>query len=334
MAPSICATRYAGTSDHGNWPMLARPRVTAGCRWAPLMSPTAYTPMATARAHPVVMTIQPAFWPLDRASRTLATTPSPSRMRIMVPMSSPIKGLMIRPSLEWRRLSARPGRCGGAAAAGPGHPAAVHLPRPHPHACVLRRQKALHETTASFRTGPFSRAPAQNWIVAWPQRPAHAAGVRYRAIPPPARSFLPAAHRPGSTPQGRAAGRHGAGACRQGPPHVVPVADEAAGNHRAPVDPADLGEDPRRQHRRQHLHGVGGGALDDFQGGGQGGAVQGEDPEHRLDAAVLAEAGHGAAGADEPVGARVAGQEGHPAAVGAEARHQVVVDEHGLARRA
>src|SRR5258707_11125900 len=44
--------------------------------------------MVTAIPHPVVMTIQPLFWPLVRSRTTLATTPSPRRMRIIVPMAS------------------------------------------------------------------------------------------------------------------------------------------------------------------------------------------------------------------------------------------------------
>src|SRR4051812_13197132 len=45
--------------------------------------------MVTAKAHPAVMTIHPAFWPLDLLSRTLATTPSPRRTRSIVPIISP-----------------------------------------------------------------------------------------------------------------------------------------------------------------------------------------------------------------------------------------------------
>ena len=41
--------------------MAAKPRVMAGFKCAPLMRPTAYTPIATASAQPVVMTIQPEF---------------------------------------------------------------------------------------------------------------------------------------------------------------------------------------------------------------------------------------------------------------------------------
>ena len=46
-------------------------------------------PVITAKAQPVVMTIQPAPSALLPLSRTLATTPLPIRMRIRVPMNSP-----------------------------------------------------------------------------------------------------------------------------------------------------------------------------------------------------------------------------------------------------
>src|ERR1700751_468915 len=45
--------------------------------------------MATAIAHPKVMTIQPEFSAFDLASSTAATTPSPRRIRTAVPMISP-----------------------------------------------------------------------------------------------------------------------------------------------------------------------------------------------------------------------------------------------------
>ena len=36
-APATCAATYDGTSDHGNLPVAARPNVTAGLMWLPLM---------------------------------------------------------------------------------------------------------------------------------------------------------------------------------------------------------------------------------------------------------------------------------------------------------
>src|SRR3989442_12639464 len=72
--------------------MEARPMVTAGLRCAPLKVPTAYTATVTPNAHPAVMTIQPAFWPLVLLSTTLATTPSPRMTSSMVPRSSARKG--------------------------------------------------------------------------------------------------------------------------------------------------------------------------------------------------------------------------------------------------
>src|SRR3954451_22755561 len=56
------------------------------------MLPTEYTAMATANPQPAVMTIQPPFCPLVRLSTTLATTPSPSRTRSIVPISSARSG--------------------------------------------------------------------------------------------------------------------------------------------------------------------------------------------------------------------------------------------------
>src|SRR5439155_24222114 len=49
---------------------------------------------ATPKAQPVVMTIQPEFWPLDLFSTTLATTPSPRMIRSIVPTNSARKGVM------------------------------------------------------------------------------------------------------------------------------------------------------------------------------------------------------------------------------------------------
>src|SRR5438477_1225292 len=50
--------------------------------------------MVTASAHPAVMTIQPELCPLVRCSTTLATTPSPSTIRIAVPKTSARMGDM------------------------------------------------------------------------------------------------------------------------------------------------------------------------------------------------------------------------------------------------
>src|SRR3990170_3452503 len=58
----------------------------------------AYTPTATASAHPVVMTIQPAFWAFDRVRRTPATTPSPRMIRSPVPTIS--ASMIWKPSVK------------------------------------------------------------------------------------------------------------------------------------------------------------------------------------------------------------------------------------------
>ncbi len=95
MAPMSSPAMYGGTRSQV-MPVLpcfmasitARPSVTAGLRWAPLSGPATTTPMNTANAHAMVMTIQPEFWALDFDSRTPATTPSPNRMRVAVPKIS------------------------------------------------------------------------------------------------------------------------------------------------------------------------------------------------------------------------------------------------------
>src|SRR5215469_16721408 len=63
---------------------------------------TVKTPAITASAQPVAMTIQPAFSAFDLLSSTLATTPSPSRIKTSVPMNSPKKGEIIRVSCCFR----------------------------------------------------------------------------------------------------------------------------------------------------------------------------------------------------------------------------------------
>src|SRR5271170_5234410 len=49
-------------------------------------------PATTAIPQAVVMTIQPEFSPFDFFRRTLATTPSPSRINTSVPINSPRNG--------------------------------------------------------------------------------------------------------------------------------------------------------------------------------------------------------------------------------------------------
>src|SRR5258705_10081100 len=101
-----------GTEAQANLPIAARPIVTAGFRWAPLKVPTAYTATVTANAHPAVITIQPAFWPLVLLRTTLATTPSPRTMSSMVPSSSARNGDMERRSYQrWSGLSTVSGLC-------------------------------------------------------------------------------------------------------------------------------------------------------------------------------------------------------------------------------
>src|SRR5207244_7166005 len=96
IAPSIWAAKY-GASFAKFPPRPARPRAPAGFKSASLL-PQAIavnTPAITANAHPAVITIQPPLSAFDRLSSTAATTPSPSKIRIMVPRNSPSHGEVI-----------------------------------------------------------------------------------------------------------------------------------------------------------------------------------------------------------------------------------------------
>src|SRR5882724_11767102 len=92
-APRICAIQKRPTFDQ--FPdSSATVSVTAGLMWAPGL-PKAMAvniPATTAIPHPVVMAIHPEFSPFDFFSRTVATTPSPSKIRTSVPMNSPRNG--------------------------------------------------------------------------------------------------------------------------------------------------------------------------------------------------------------------------------------------------
>ncbi len=94
IAPSICAAMYAGTSDQLNLPRNASAMVTAGFKCAPLEDALINTPVNTAIAQPIVITIQPLLNPFVLLSTTLATTPSPRIISIAVPISSPVKGVI------------------------------------------------------------------------------------------------------------------------------------------------------------------------------------------------------------------------------------------------
>src|ERR1700722_8094116 len=89
MAPKICASMYGRTLL--KLPVAtANASVTAGLRWpGPPHAFAVNTPVITAKAQPVAIAIQPAFSAFDFRNNTLATTPFPMRIRIMVPMNSP-----------------------------------------------------------------------------------------------------------------------------------------------------------------------------------------------------------------------------------------------------
>ena len=78
-------------------PAAQRPMVTAGlrCAWPPVTARLVMTPMKTANPHAQVITIHPEFWALDLFSKTPATTPSPNRISVAVPTTSPRYGFGI-----------------------------------------------------------------------------------------------------------------------------------------------------------------------------------------------------------------------------------------------
>src|SRR5699024_10289139 len=95
IAPIICATIYMGTSAHGNSRIAAKPNVTAGFKWASLIFPTAYTPRETASPHAIVMSTQPPFSASDLFISAPATTPPPKIIKIIVPINSPTKCVIV-----------------------------------------------------------------------------------------------------------------------------------------------------------------------------------------------------------------------------------------------
>src|SRR5580658_6749520 len=90
MAPSICAAKN-GINFEKSPVSIATPKVTAGLRAASGLphATAANTPKTTAKAHPAAIASQPAPAALDLLSNTLATTPSPNRIRTAVPTNSP-----------------------------------------------------------------------------------------------------------------------------------------------------------------------------------------------------------------------------------------------------
>src|SRR5512142_886424 len=93
-----------GTLAQAKVPAVAKAIVTAGLRWAPLNSLATMTPVKTPRPQPIVITIQPALQPLVPLRQTLATTPSPNRIRIIVPMNSAPNSLIHRSPTLFGRL--------------------------------------------------------------------------------------------------------------------------------------------------------------------------------------------------------------------------------------
>src|SRR3954447_25555021 len=109
MAPMNSPMKYLIASPPSMPPVIQMPTVTAGLRCAPLNWPTAYTATMTAMPQPKVITIQPEFWALEWFNSTAATTPSPRRIRIAVPIISAPMMLNETPLLERERgIPARP----------------------------------------------------------------------------------------------------------------------------------------------------------------------------------------------------------------------------------
>src|SRR3954447_8771681 len=88
MAPTNSPMKYLIASPPSMPPVIQMPTVTAGLRCAPLNWPTTYTATMTAMPHPKVITIHPEFCALEWFNSTAATTPSPRRIRIAVPIIS------------------------------------------------------------------------------------------------------------------------------------------------------------------------------------------------------------------------------------------------------
>ena len=81
------ATSTGTPGAYSALPLTSRPRVTAGLRCAPDLAATK-TPAKTAIPHPQVTIRNPPLLPLVPFSATLATTPQPSRVSIVVPNTS------------------------------------------------------------------------------------------------------------------------------------------------------------------------------------------------------------------------------------------------------
>ena len=94
-APANCATIYPGTMLHAKLPSAASAMVNAGLKLAPDAAPKIKAGTSTARPQASVIWTAPAPFMPDLFRLTLATTPSPNRMRIMVPTNSAIYGVII-----------------------------------------------------------------------------------------------------------------------------------------------------------------------------------------------------------------------------------------------
>src|SRR3954453_9124346 len=167
-APTSSPARYCGTSDQGVLPIVARPMVTAGLRCAPLNRPTAKMAIVTAMPQPNVMTIHPPFSALECARSTAATTPSPNRIRIAVPITSDPK--MLNPDLPCvdgpRTLRVRGGRVNA-------QPARNRPPQQDLRESIYRNGAVLIEPSAGLH---------RRRLALGPREPRHLGGCRRGAL--------------------------------------------------------------------------------------------------------------------------------------------------------
>ena len=83
---------YPGTRAQSKLPSIARASVRAGLKEAPEAAPKINAGTITARPHAKVIWMEPAPFIPDLFSVTLATTPSPKSISIIVPKNSAIYG--------------------------------------------------------------------------------------------------------------------------------------------------------------------------------------------------------------------------------------------------
>ena len=89
-APANWAITYPGTIDQEKLPIAASAIVSAGLKWAPDEDPKINAGTSTASPHANVICTAPAPFIPDLSRFTFATTPSPSKIKSIVPINSAI----------------------------------------------------------------------------------------------------------------------------------------------------------------------------------------------------------------------------------------------------